>query len=188
MIDIMSKDFFRSLLELPGVKRAYPEGSTLFHTGDPVHSLHFILSGQVHLIRTRENGAPLILQRASSGGILAEASLHSSAYHCDAVAFEDAETWSVAAGTIREKLANDLDFSTDWVRQLAHEVQRVRMQAEILSVKTVKGRLDAWIAWHGDLPEKGRWAAIAREIGVSPEALYRELAVRFPQKPSAENS
>ena len=180
MIAIMSNDFFTSLLALPGVKRTYQDGASLFRAGDTVQRVHFIILGQVHLVRTRENGAPLILQRAMPGGILAEASLHSATYHCDAVAFQSAETWSVKAATIREKLANDLSFSTNWVRHLAHEVQRVRMQAEILSVKTVKGRLDAWIAWHGDLPENGRWAAVAREIGVSPEALYRELATRLP--------
>jgi len=39
-------------------------------------------------------------------------------------------------------------------------------------------RLDAWLAWHGDLPSKGDWARLVDEIGVSPEALYREMAKR----------
>lgn len=177
----MSNSFFEGIIDLPGRRRTYQEGAVLFRAGDPVQSIHFVIQGQVHLVRTRENGAPLILQRALPEGILAEASLHSEAYHCDAVAFEDSETWSVSCETVRQKLAHDLNFSTAWVCHLAHEVQRVRMQSEILSIKTVKGRLDAWVSWHGSLPEKGRWSAVAREIGVSPEALYRELALRLPR-------
>ncbi|HXG99587.1 MAG TPA: hypothetical protein VNI79_04125 [Sphingomicrobium sp.] len=39
----------------------------------------------------------------------------------------------------------------------------------------------AWVAWNdAGLPERGQWARIAKEIGVSHEALYRELAKRRP--------
>ena len=52
------------------------------------------------------------------------------------------------------------------------------MRAEILALKTVAERLDAWIAWHEQRPAKGKWRHVAEEIGVSPEAFYRELAKR----------
>jgi len=39
--------------------------------------------------------------------------------------------------------------------------------------------LDAWLALDdGNLPPTGRWREVAAEIGVSPEAFYRELATR----------
>jgi CRP/FNR family transcriptional regulator, dissimilatory nitrate respiration regulator len=57
-------------------------------------------------------------------------------------------------------------------------VQSARLRAEVLALKTVTARLDAWIAWNGPLPGKGKWMTIAGEIGVSPEALYREIAKR----------
>jgi hypothetical protein len=48
-----------------------------------------------------------------------------------------------------------------------------------LSLKTVAERLEGWLIWRGGgLPPKGAWKDIAAEIGVSPEALYRELAKR----------
>ncbi len=53
------------------------------------------------------------------------------------------------------------------------------MRSEILSMRTVVKRLDAWLLSHGDrLPAKGEWKNLALQIGVSPEALYRELARR----------
>lgn len=49
----------------------------------------------------------------------------------------------------------------------------------MLSLKTVAERLDAWTAANqGAPPIKGEWKTVAVEMGVSPEALYRELAKR----------
>jgi len=46
-------------------------------------------------------------------------------------------------------------------------------------MKKVSERLDAWRDWRdGDFPAKGKWKELAAEIGVSPEALYRELSKR----------
>jgi CRP-like cAMP-binding protein len=71
------------------------------------------------------------------------------------------------------------DRARAWARHLAQEVQRARAQAEILSLKTVAERVDAWITLNDDaLPPKGYWHQVASEIGITPEALYRELARR----------
>ncbi len=42
----------------------------------------------------------------------------------------------------------------------------------------VADRLDAWLCEGHLLPNKGRWQDVASELGVSREALYRELARR----------
>jgi hypothetical protein len=44
-------------------------------------------------------------------------------------------------------------------------------------MRRVSDRLDAWLELHGE-PEKGEWIRVADQIGVSPPALYRELARR----------
>ena len=61
--------------------------------------MHFVRRGAIHLVRTQEDGAALILQRARAGAILAEASVYSDRYHCDARAESDAVTWAVAQKT-----------------------------------------------------------------------------------------
>jgi hypothetical protein len=39
--------------------------------------------------------------------------------------------------------------------------------------------LDGWLNWHGgELPPKGEWKALAEQLSISPEALYREIARR----------
>lgn len=66
-----------------------------------------------------------------------------------------------------------------WMLHLADEVQRARAHAEMLSLKTIRERVDTWLALNdGVLPPRGSWRQLAAEIGMTPEALYRELARR----------
>lgn len=179
MIAIMSIPIEPFLSGLRARQWIVDAGQLLFHRGDTVKEVHFILTGSVHLVRYQSDGSTLILQRAGPGSILAEASLYSETYHCDAVASGRAEIKAYSKASVRRLLANSPEFSHVWARFLAGELQGARLRAEILSLKTVAGRLDAWIAWNGgDLPEKGEWKLVANEIAVSPEALYRELARR----------
>lgn len=178
MIAIMSLGLDQWLRRLPGRECAFGAGETLFRSGDIVRRLHVVLGGTIHLVRYQEDGSALILQRARAGSILAEASVYSARYHCDARAETSATTWALARGDLRTALAERPELSEAWASHLAHEVQRARLQAEILSLKTVAARLGAWVAWRGSLPAKGQWSLLAQEIGVSPEALYREIAKR----------
>jgi CRP-like cAMP-binding protein len=78
-----------------------------------------------------------------------------------------------------QALENDPALARALAQYLALEVQSARARAEIVALKTVAARLDAWLALNnGPLPPKGRWCEVAEEIGVTPEALYRELARR----------
>lgn len=178
MIEIMSENLLSLLRTLPGRNLTYSAGETVFHAQDPVLSLHIVCSGHIHLMRHQADGSALILQRAEDGAVLAEASLHSSHYHCDAIAKADSQTWAVKRSELQRQLRQNAVLSEAWFQHLAREVQRARLHAEILSLKTVAARLDAWIGWHGAPPEKGLWATTAQQIGVSPEALYREMAKR----------
>ena len=88
-------------------------------------------------------------------------------------------TLAIAAAAVRRFLAEDPGFAESWTAHLTRELQATRLRAEILSLRTVRERLDAWIGWKGEgLPAKGTWTKVANEIGTSPEALYRELAKR----------
>ncbi len=178
MIVIMIKDLLALLQDIRGQELEFPAGQFVFQTGDPVRRIHTVRSGSVFLVRHQRDGAALVLQRATAGSILAEASLYSEHYHCSAEAQKPARTWTVSRREIRRRLAEDQDFSHAWCSHLAAEVQRARLHAEIVSLRTVAARLNAWMAWNGPLLEKGEWSGIAQQIGVSPEALYRELARR----------
>ena len=179
MIDIMSMSLFDKLRHLNPTERRFDAGAHLFHQGDQVSTLHLVVDGEAHLVRYQIGGAALVLQRAGPGTVLAEASLFSDRYHCDSVAVMPTCTLAVTKSVVRKRLAEDPDFAETWTAHLAHEVQATRLRAEILSLRTVGERLDAWIAWQdGRFPARGKWKTVASEIGTSAEALYRELAKR----------
>jgi CRP-like cAMP-binding protein len=161
---------------------ALGSGQYLFHIGDRVRAIYLVKEGWVHLIRHQNDGTVLILQKSGPGSVVAEASVYSETYHCDAVASGPAQLRSFAKADILLRLHDDRDFADAWAKHLAHELQKARLHAEILSIKTVARRLDAWIVSHdGDTPRKGDWKMVANEIGISPEALYREMAKRQRQ-------
>jgi len=165
MISIMLQSIEPYLKGLRARQQHFEGRRYLFHRGDPVADLHVVLAGS-------------ILQRAGPGSILAEASLYSSRYHCDAVALGAADTRVYGKASLKKLLLKSPEFSNVWANYLAHELQTSRLRSEILSLRTVSEKLDAWITWNGGFPKKGEWKLVANQIGISPEALYREIAKR----------
>ena len=179
MIAIMYADLREQLQSLPARRRRLREGQYLFHRGDPITALHRVKDGELRLVRHQPDGSELTLQRASPGQLFAEASVFATHYHCDAVAATPAEVDVIAISEVHRLLSADPAHALAWARYLAHEVQRARFRAELVSLKTVAERLDAWLAWHdAPLPPRGQWHRLARELGVRPEPLYREIARR----------
>ena len=179
MITIMSTHRIELFRGLPAKRRRFESGALLFQADAPVTALFVVEDGEVHLLRRRLDGTSLILQRAGAGALVAEASLCSTAYHCDAIAVRRADVLAVAKPALLAAMAADRDLALAWLAHLAREVRTARLRAEILTLRTVAERLDAWLAEaDGRLPERGSWHMLAGELGVSPEALYRELAKR----------
>ena len=146
---------------------------------DEVSLLHLVEDGEAHLVRHRADGGALVLQRALANTVLAEASVFSARYHCDGVAVRPTRTLAIVASAVRRLFAENPGFAGSWAVHLSRELHATRLRAEILSLRTIRERLDAWLAWHGEgLPANGTWKTVANEIGTSPEALYRELAKR----------
>jgi len=175
----MSAEIVEWLLGMQGIERELGPGQFLFHRGDAVRQMYIVREGGIRFVRHLEDGAAIVLQRAQAGSIVAEASLFSSKYHCDATAFDPTRLKAILKDTVIERLWQGHEFSKAFAAHLAKEVQKARMRSEIVTLKTVAQRLDAWLAWHdGMLPNKGNWRSVAMEIGVSPEAFYREIAKR----------
>jgi CRP-like cAMP-binding protein len=179
MIAIMSDSLFERFLKLADREQRLAVGSALFRFGDPVLSLFLVTAGELRLVRALPHGSQLTLQRAGCASILAEASLFADRYHCDVLAAEESAVRAVPVAKARSALESDPALASLLIRHLAGEVHRTRMRAEILSLKSVAAKLSAWMALNSDaLPPKGRQHLVASEMGVTPEALYRELARR----------
>ena len=179
MIAIMLDAVTRHISAEAFRKRSLAQGDWLFHRGDPVHSVFLVAAGCIELVRHIADGKPAILQRAGSGAMLAEASVFSDHYHCDAITTQSSLVAELSRTDFLKLVASAPAFAAEWMEYLARQVQSARLRAEILTLKTVSQRLDAWLTFNdAPLPRRGERASVAKQIGVSPEALYREIARR----------
>ena len=154
---------------------AMPAGSALFHRGDLVRDLFLVREGQVVLCRSLEDGGLLTLHAAGPGEVVALGSLFSKATHCDAVCKTDARVARRSVGAIHDWLGTSPAVAA--LAEAAREVQALRARVEVLRLRRLSDRLDAYLELHG-LPEPGGWVRVADWIGVSASALYRELGRR----------
>ncbi len=153
-------------------------GALLFEAGRRPVWVHFVDAGEVVLRRNAEDGEAAILQR-SRRGFIGEASLQADRYHCDAVAVADTRVTRIPLPALQAALTSDAAFALRWIGMLNKEVRRLREQCERLTFNTVEARLVHLIRTHGDaagLPIASGLKTLAREIGVTHEALYRCVA------------
>lgn len=169
---------YEALARLAHREMSVAEGEVLFRLGDKIRSMFLVASGTVRLIRHLPHGPALALQLAEEGSVVAEASLFGDEYHCNAVAVSASRLCVLPRKRAEDAITRDPATARLWAKHLAQEIQRARAQTEIVTLKTVAERLDVWLALRGEMPPKGQWHRLASQIGVTPEALYRELARR----------
>lgn len=161
-------------------ERSLAPDEALFFAGDPVQQMALVRAGGMLLERVTRSGVRVALQNARPGQVVSEASAYSATYHCGAVASaaQGARLALLPVVAFRAGLAGDPATAEAWAAHLAHAVQAARLRAELRSLRRVSDRLDAWLGERRELPERGQWQDLAAELGVTPEALYRELARR----------
>ena len=84
------KDWLPAAVRLAAIDRKLKAGEPLFHLGDKTSGLYEVIAGRVRLTRVDRSGRETVLYIAGPGETIAEASLFSPVYHCDAVAGSDA--------------------------------------------------------------------------------------------------
>ena len=154
-------------------------GTVLFRQGDPIRHYYVVRAGCLHLVRWGEDGTSAVMQRATEGSVAAESSVFAKAYHCDGICVSETRLARADMAQVRRALDDRPDLMRELAQHLGREVHRLRSRVELLSRKTVADRLDGWLALNGGkLPQRGQWRTVAEDIGISPEAFYRELQRR----------
>jgi CRP-like cAMP-binding protein len=169
---------FDPALQAVSAPRRLMAGEPLFLQGQVPHHLYCVLSGEVAMARCDRHGRRLVLQRASRG-FVAEASLCSASYHCDAHAGQDSLVLALPRAQLRQAIDQHAGTRWAWIRMLASEIRRQRAQSERLALKTVRERLLHLLVTQGEggcIELPGSRKALAEQLGVSHEALYRCLA------------
>ena len=170
---------FDPLLMANAKQLRYPAGRALFRCGDRPTSLFFILEGEAMLQRVTTEGTPVTLQRTNRG-FLAEASLTTSAYHCDAVCKVDSKMLAFPVKELRNAIDRHAPTRWAWINLLSMQSRQQRLRIERLAFNSLRDRLKHLVFTEGTVPGSytmtGTRTALAGELNVTPAALYRTLA------------
>lgn len=164
-----------------GITRRLKRGEALFRSGQPTVGLYEIVSGTVRLIRIDGSGRQTVLYSADGAGTLAEASLFSPTYHCDAIAATAASVRLYPKAAILEVLRRSPEAARAFMAALAHQIMDLRTQLQRRNIRAARERVRHFLALnvgadgvtvllHGSLKD------LAADLGLTHEALYRTLA------------
>ena len=174
-------DWLSAAVRANASDRRLRAGETLFHAGDRTVGLYEVLKGRVRLVRVDRSGREAVLQAASAGDTLAEASLFSSTYHCDAAATTEAVVRLYPKAVLFAELARDPRLARAFAAMLAQQVMALRTRLERHNIHSARERVRHFLTVN--MSADGRTVALpgtlkelAADLGLTHEALYRTLA------------
>jgi hypothetical protein len=123
----------------------------------------------------------ILLHRARAGEYFAEAAVDCPTYLCDATAFQASTLAVIPKNQLGTLIRNDRDFAMQWNAVLTRELRVARERIERLALSSVAERVRHFILSEGrdtslEVALPGSLKDLARDLGVSHEALYRTLA------------
>ena len=118
---------------------------------------------------------------ASAGDTLAEASLFSSTYHCDAVATTEAIVRLYPKAVLLAELQGDPKIAKAFAAMLAHQIMSLRTRLERRNIHSARDRVRHFLAVNVGADRRtvalsGTLKELAADLGLTHEALYRTLA------------
>ena len=161
--------------------RQLAAGESLFRQEDATSAIYQVASGRVRLIRHTSDNRLITLHTARAGELFAEASLFSASYHCDAVAAVSSRVWAYPKAALLAAFRSDPALSFRFMTVLARQIQTLRARLEERNIRSARERVlhHLALAISGDdrsIKLDGTLMDLAREIGLTHEALYRTLA------------
>ena len=167
--------------EAGSLVRTLAAGELLFAAGDAAVAIYRVERGRLRLVRRTPDDHLVVLHTARAGEFLAEASLFSATYHCDAVAMVSSRVRVYPKAALLAALRTDPELAGAFIARLAHQVQDLRARLELRNIRSAPERLVQYLRLRAEPGRRivavdGAYQDIAAEIGLTREALYRTLA------------
>ncbi|MDH4982409.1 Crp/Fnr family transcriptional regulator [Hyphomicrobium sp. D-2] len=155
-------------------------GDNLFWQGSTAIGFYEVLSGRMRMGRPTITGQHVSLYVAHAGDFLAEASLFSDVYHCDATALVPSEVRLYPKGAVLAEFDRRGDFATAFTAMISRSLIAVRVRNERLMLHSARDRIRHFLILKADddstVTISGPLKDLATELGLSHEVLYRTLA------------
>lgn len=175
------RDWLPAVVRTAGVERTLKAGQSLFRQGSRTVGLYEVVNGKVRLVRADRSGREAVLHTASAGEMIAEASLFSPTYHCDAVAVTSAVVRLYPKAAILAEFQRNPKAAQVLMAMLARQIMNLRTSLEQRNIQSARDRIRHYLAVN--LGPDGRSVLLpstlkdlAANLGFTHEALYRTLA------------
>ena len=174
-------DWLPAAVRVAAIDRKLKSGEPLFRLGDRTAGLCEVVTGRVRLARVDRSGREIVLHVAGPGETIAEASLFSPTYHCDAIASTNATVRIYPKREVLGAFERDPKAAQAFSATLARQVMNLRTRIEQRNIRSARERVRHYLAINAETDGKsvalrGTLKDIAAELGLTHEALYRTLA------------
>lgn len=171
----MSDNLLILLKNIRSARRTLKAGDRLFRAGDAAQALFHVEHGDIRLSR---DGVALFT--AGAGQTMAESALFADTYDSDATALSQASVLAFPKIAVLLLLKAHPDLNLAFSAHLARQADALRFRLEILRLKGAHARVLAWLthagAAAGPITVDRPLTAVAHDLGLTREALYRTLA------------
>ena len=175
------KDWLPAAARAAAIDRPLKAGQALFRFGDKAAGFFEVISGRVRLVRVDRAGHEIVLHVAGPGETLAEASLFSPVYHCDAIASTNAVARIYPKATMLGAFEKDPEAARAFTATLARQVMNLRTRIEQRNIRSARDRVRHYLGVNAGAD--GRTVEVrntlketSAELGLTHEAFYRTLA------------
>jgi CRP-like cAMP-binding protein len=178
---VSERDWTSAPIRAAGIERALEAGQALFRQGARAVGLYEVVRGKVRLVRFDRTGREVVLHSASAGDTIAEASLFSPAYHCDAIATTDAAVRLYPKAVVLAELQSNPQAARAFMAMLARQIMTLRTNLEQRNIRSARDRVRHYLAVNLAADRQtvhlpGSLKDLAARLGLSHEALYRTLS------------
>lgn len=176
-----AEDWMPAAVRAAAGERKLKAGEALFRRGGKPAGLYEVIAGRLRLVRVDRSGHEVVLHVAGPGEMLAEASLFSAQYHCDAIASTNASVRLYPRRQLLAAFEENPKAMQAFAGTLARLVMNLRTRIEQRNIRSARDRVRYFLALN--VGPDGRTVALsgtlkdlAAELGLTHEALYRTLA------------
>lgn len=175
------EDWLPQAVREEGIDRKLKAGEALFRIDTPTAGLFEVIKGKIKLVRVEPSGREAILHIAAAGDIVAEASLFSPAYHCDAIATVDSVVRLYPKGLVLAAFNRDAKAAHAFMGMLARQIMDLRTRLEQRNIHSARDRVRRYLTLNvgpdgRTVTLSGTLKDLAGELGLAHEVLYRTLA------------
>ena len=163
------------------VERTLKAGQALFRRGSPVAGFYVVVSGKVRLVRVDSAGREAVLYIAKADEVLAESSLFSSTYHCDAIASIHSIVRLYPKSALLAEFRRNPQMAEAFMAMLAHQVMSLRTRLQLRDIRSARERIRDYLTINVGpdgctVSLLGTLKDLAGYLGLTHEVLYRTLA------------